>query len=77
VILNFTPVTRAAYRLGLPFPGRWREILNSDAVLYGGSGCGNADGIHATAEEQHGYAYSADVMLPPLSALWFLHESSA
>jgi len=77
VIANFTPVPRTGYRLGLPLPGRWREILNSDAALYGGSDYGNAGGVVAKAEGHHGYACSAEVRLPPLGALWLVHEGGA
>jgi 1,4-alpha-glucan branching enzyme len=76
-IANFTPVPRAGYRIGLPLPGRWREILNTDAASYGGSGCGNAGGVDANAVAHHGYAYSAAVTLPPLGALLLVHEGKA
>ncbi len=50
VVSNFTPVTRDNYRLGLPRAGRWREILNSDATVYGGGGLGNLGAIVARPE---------------------------
>jgi 1,4-alpha-glucan branching enzyme len=74
VVANFTPVPRAGYRLGLPVPGRWREILNTDATVYGGSNCGNAGGVEAVAGDCHGLPFTAAVMLPPLGALWLVHE---
>jgi 1,4-alpha-glucan branching enzyme len=75
VVANFTPVPRIRYRIGLPLPGRWREILNSDAAAYGGSNAGNAGGIDAQATGHNGYPCSAEVTLPPLGALWLIHES--
>jgi len=73
-VANFTPVPRADYRIGLPLPGCWREILNTDAAIYGGSGCGNAGAVVADATPSQGYPYSAPVTLPPLGTLWFVHE---
>jgi 1,4-alpha-glucan branching enzyme len=77
VIVNFTPVPRAAYRIGLPEPGRWREILNSDAAAYGGSNSGNAGGVHANPGEWGGLPCHADLILPPLGTLWLAHEGGA
>jgi len=74
VITNFTPVPRNEYRIGLPRPGRWREVLNTDAAAYGGSNAGNAGGIAASGPPCHGYSSSAVVSLPPLSTLWFVHD---
>jgi len=76
VIANFTPVPRAGYRIGLPAPGRWREILNTDAATYGGSGCGNAGGIDARSGEWNGFPCSAAISLPPLGTLWLVHEGA-
>jgi 1,4-alpha-glucan branching enzyme len=77
VIVNFTPVPRASYRIGLPEPGRWREILNTDAAAYGGSNSGNAGGVDAMAGEWAGLPCHADLMVPPLGTLWLAHEGSA
>jgi 1,4-alpha-glucan branching enzyme len=74
VVCNFTPVERPAHRLGLPLPGRWREALNTDAGLYGGAGRGNMGGIDASPAPHNGQAASAEVYLPPLSALFLVHE---
>ncbi len=71
VVSNFTPVPRHAYRLGLPRGGRWREILNSDAVVYGGSGVGNLGAIEARAEGFAGFPACADLTIPPLATLFF------
>ena len=59
---------------GCPAPGRWREVLNTDAEGYGGSGVGNLGGVEAVAEPWHGQPYSATVAAPPLGTVWFLHE---
>ncbi len=59
------------YRLALPSGGRWHEILNTDAVEFGGAGAGNLGGVDATAGEHLGHPASAIVHLPPLSAVWF------
>jgi 1,4-alpha-glucan branching enzyme len=60
--------------LGLPAGGRWHEVLNSDSALFGGSNVGNGGSIHATASPSHGFPHSAQVVLPPLATLWFVHE---
>jgi 1,4-alpha-glucan branching enzyme len=73
-VANFTPVPRDGYRLGLPLPGRWREILNTDAVAYGGSGRGNAGSVVAEASGSHGFPCSAVIAVPPLGTLWFVHD---
>ncbi|MGJ0507984.1 MAG: 1,4-alpha-glucan branching protein GlgB [Methylocystis sp.] len=71
VVANFTPVPRHAYRLGLPRAGLWREILNSDATLYGGSGVGNLGAVEARAEGFAGFPACADIEIPPLATLYF------
>jgi 1,4-alpha-glucan branching enzyme len=77
VVANFTPVPRDGYRIGLPQPGRWREILNSDAGHYGGSNRGNAGGVDAHRGECHGYPFHAYVTVPPLATVWFVHDPGA
>lgn len=74
VILNLTPVAREHYRLGLPKPGKWREALNSDASIYGGSNVGNLGGVIAREHPSHGHAWSAEFTLPPLSIIAFKPE---
>ena len=69
VVSNFTPVPRQGYRLPLPAAGRWREIINTDAKEYGGSGMGNAGAVEAATGE--GGATMAVVTLPPLSTVMF------
>ncbi len=76
VVSNFTPVPRPNYRLGLPCAGRWREVLNSDSSLYGGSGQGNLGGVQAKGEAFAGFPASAEIRLPPLSTLFFEFESA-
>lgn len=68
-LFNFTPVERR-YRIGLPRPGHWDEILNTDAAAYGGGNRGNLGGVRATGPASHGQPHSAEVTLPPLSAVW-------
>jgi 1,4-alpha-glucan branching enzyme len=74
VILNLTPVARLRYRIGLPKPGKWREVVNSDAAMYGGSNVGNMGGVVATEHKCHGKPYSAEFTLPPLSIIAFRPE---
>ncbi|HVT45924.1 MAG TPA: 1,4-alpha-glucan branching protein GlgB [Thermoanaerobaculia bacterium] len=71
---NFTPIPRMNYRLGAPFGGHWREILNSDAREYGGSGHGNMGGIEAAPVASHGRLHSLTLTLPPLGAVFFERE---
>ncbi|MDD5495781.1 MAG: 1,4-alpha-glucan branching protein GlgB, partial [Candidatus Omnitrophica bacterium] len=68
VVLNFTPVPRPGYRLGVPQDGIWKEILNSDSTLYGGSGICNIGPLEAEAIPSHGRPYSLKITLPPLGA---------
>ncbi len=71
VIMNLTPVVRPSYRIGLPRPGHWREILNSDAELYGGSNTGNLGGVDTENYHVHNQPCSATFTLPPLSVVVF------
>jgi 1,4-alpha-glucan branching enzyme len=75
VILNLTPQPHPTYRIGLPIPGRWREALNSDAAIYGGSDVGNPAGVTAEAYQVHNQRWSALFHLPPLSVGVFVHEA--
>jgi 1,4-alpha-glucan branching enzyme len=74
VVFNFTPTPRYNYQVGTPRGGLWREILNSDAEEYGGSGHGNFGGIEAAPIEIHGRPYSLKLTLPPLGAVFFKSE---
>ncbi len=67
VVCNFTPEPRMNYRLGLPYEGHWREALNSDAGIYGGSNMGNLGGVIAEPRPSHGFPCSATLALPPLA----------
>ncbi|MBD3624279.1 MAG: 1,4-alpha-glucan branching protein GlgB [Rhodobacteraceae bacterium] len=69
VICNFTPVERRDRLCGLPRPGQWDEVLNTDAGLYGGGNRGNMGGVVAEAKPAHGQPASATVTLPPLSTV--------
>ncbi|MBL4917788.1 1,4-alpha-glucan branching protein GlgB [Szabonella alba] len=69
VAVNMVPVERKV-RLGLPGPGHWAEVLNSDAAIYGGGNRGNLGGVEAEAVAAFGMAQSAQVVLPPLSAVF-------
>ncbi|WP_435310699.1 1,4-alpha-glucan branching protein GlgB [Primorskyibacter sedentarius] len=71
VVCNFTPVERSAFRVGLPGPGRWREIFNSDSSVYGGGDRGNMGGITAEEKDWMNQQYSAPLVLPPLSVVMF------
>ena len=75
-VFNLTPVPRDGYRLGVPRAGHWREILNSDAGLYGGSGVGNLGGAETVAVPSHGRPQSLTLTLPPLAALYLRCEAA-
>jgi len=70
VLANFSGVPIEGYRVGLPFAGRWAEILNTDAQEFGGSGVGNYGAVTADDEPWAGRPASARLTLPPLGALW-------
>jgi 1,4-alpha-glucan branching enzyme len=74
VVCNFTPVPREHYQVGVPRSGYWRELLNSDAAEYGGSGEGNRGGVEADPVFVHGRPCSLNLTLPPLAILFFKSE---
>jgi 1,4-alpha-glucan branching enzyme len=74
VLVNFAAVPHENYRIGLPHGGRWREVLNTDAELYGGSGVGNLGAVVAQDAPWHGRPASAELRVPPLAAVWLLPE---
>ena len=74
VVCNFTPVPRHGYRIGVPRPGRYRERVNTDATVYGGSGIGNFGAVEAEPQPMHGHPYSLRLWLPPLATLIFTIE---
>jgi 1,4-alpha-glucan branching enzyme len=69
-IANLSPVPHEAYRVGLTAPGPWREVLNTDAEFYGGSGVGNMGGVTGEEHPWHDQPFSAEVTLPPLGVVW-------
>jgi 1,4-alpha-glucan branching enzyme len=76
VIANMTPEPQRNYRLGLPHGGTWREVLNSDADMYGGTNLGNDGGVVADGPPLHGQPCSAALSLPPLGVVILKHEES-
>jgi 1,4-alpha-glucan branching enzyme len=69
MVVNFTPVPRPAYRIGVPEGGWYREVLNSDAAMYGGSNTGNGGGVQADPLPAHGQPCSLSLLVPPLGFL--------
>jgi len=74
VVANFTPVQRETYRVGVPEPGFYREIMNTDAEKYGGTNVGNLGGAHAEAIAWNNHPYSIQLRIPALGVLYFKHE---
>jgi 1,4-alpha-glucan branching enzyme len=72
VACNFTPVPRLHYRVGVPYGGVWREVLNSDAHAYEGQGFGNMGAVEAVPIPQHGRPCSVELTLPPLGIVFFI-----
>ena len=70
-VCNFTPVVRENYRVGVPLEGSWKEILNSDAPLYGGSGQGNFGGLSTIPLPIHGRPFTLNMTIPPLGIVAF------
>ena len=77
VACNFTPVPRVNYVMGVPTGGYWRELLNTDASEYSGSGVGNYGGVEAAPVPAYGRPFSLTVTLPPLSVVMFKPEDGA
>jgi 1,4-alpha-glucan branching enzyme len=73
-ISNMTPVPRHHYRIGVPRPGAWHEILNTDSSFYGGSNVGNHGAVYTTPVEAHGQAQSLELVLPPLATLFLMPD---
>jgi 1,4-alpha-glucan branching enzyme len=76
IACNFTPVPRHSYRVGVPEGGLWREILNSDAQEYDGSGQGNFGAVGAETTSFHGRPYSVNITLPPLAIVYFKRDEA-
>jgi 1,4-alpha-glucan branching enzyme len=70
-VCNFTPVPRLNYRVGVPDPGVYREILNSDAEMFGGSNLGNAGALASEPVPYNNHYHSLSVTLPPLAVVVF------
>jgi len=70
VVVNFAGHPYHNFRLGLPKPGTWKEIMNTDAQVYGGSGVGNFGGVQTEEHHSHGRPYSAEITVPPLGSVW-------
>ncbi len=75
IAMNFTPIPRYNYRVGVHEGGHWRELMNSDAKEYAGSGQGNFGGVNAKPIPFHGRPYSLNLILPPLGAVYMKKES--
>jgi 1,4-alpha-glucan branching enzyme len=76
IVSNFTPVPRIGYRFGVPSSGLYREVVNTDAAVYGGSNLGNAGGVHAEPQSSHNQPFSVSLVLPPLATLILEHTES-
>ena len=74
MISNFTPVERTGYRIGLPQAGPWREVLNTDAEIYGGGNRGNLGVVTAETGDSFGQPAWAEITLPPLSTVFLSPE---
>ena len=77
VVCNFTPVVRHGYRIGVPLAGSYREVMNSDSELYGGSNVGNAGAVTSEPVRWHAWDQSVLLKLPPLSVLILKFESGS
>ena len=73
-VSNFAGVPHEGYRLGLPWAGTWREVLNTDADAYLGSGVGNLGGAEASSDGWHGQPASTELRLPPLGTVWLASD---
>jgi len=75
VVSNFTPVPRHGYRIGIPSPGRWREVLNTDSHYYNGSNMGNVGELHSENIASHHREHSLLLTLPPLATIFLVREN--
>jgi 1,4-alpha-glucan branching enzyme len=76
-VVNFSGGPHENYKIGLPHAGRWLEVINTDAGIYGGSGVGNLGAVEAVEEKWHGRPASATITVPPLGVLWLAPGSGA
>ncbi|MCF8000939.1 MAG: 1,4-alpha-glucan branching protein GlgB [Halanaerobiales bacterium] len=70
IVCNFTPVTRKKYKIGVPFSGGYKEVFNSDAEKYGGSGVSNPHVIESKQEKYNGFSYTIEITVPPLASIY-------
>jgi 1,4-alpha-glucan branching enzyme len=77
VVMNYTPVPRYNYRVGVPRDGVWTEVLNTDAGDYGGSGMGNLGEVEAHQAGSHGRPFSINLTVPPLAAVFLKSSGGA
>ena len=75
MVVNFTPVPRQDYRLGVPAPGYYAELVNSDSAIFGGSNLGNGGGVYSEPIEAHGFHHSIRLLVPPLACLLLKRQS--
>ncbi len=75
-IANFSAVPHHRYQVGLPRDGLWREVLNTDAEIYSGSGLGNLGHVRAVSASMHGQPASAQLVVPPLGAIWLVPDDT-
>ena len=71
VVCNFTPQPHERYRVGVPDPGWYAEIFNSDSEIYGGSNMGNSGGAHTQPVAFNNHYHSLEITLPPLAVVVF------
>jgi 1,4-alpha-glucan branching enzyme len=76
-VVNFAGGPHEGYRVGLPRPGRWEEVVNTDAEAYGGSGVGNFGAVKTSDEPWHGQPVSVRLRVPPLGGLWLRYAGPA
>ena len=69
-VLNATPIVRPDHRLGVPHPGTYRVVIDTDAAKYGGSGISRTESLVAQATPSHGMPFSIVLSLPPLGVTW-------
>jgi 1,4-alpha-glucan branching enzyme len=74
VVCNMTPAPRQHYRIGVPEPGVWREIINTDSAFYGGANVGNEGAVHTVDAPAHGEPHSIELTLPPLATVMLRRE---
>jgi 1,4-alpha-glucan branching enzyme len=73
-VCNMTPIPRHHYVIGVPQPGNWREILNTDSSFYGGSNVGNDGTVGSHPVPAHGQAQSLELVLPPLATIFLMPD---